>query len=51
MVCVASYLNNLAFELVADPTQITMQLCLYRRIYQRLPVFGTEYKVQVVLYE
>ncbi len=51
MVGIATYLYHLAVEVITDSTKIAMQFCFYGLVYQRLAMFGAEYKVDVVFYE
>ena len=43
--------NRVTFIVPANTAEVLIQLFIYRRMYQRLPVFGAEYDMQVVFYE
>lgn len=51
MVCVASHFYHLTVEFVADATEVAVQFCFNRWMYQRLSVLGTENDVNIVFYE
>ncbi len=51
MVGVAAYFDGLTPDIIADATQIFVQLLLHRRMDEVLPVLGAEHQMDVVLYE
>ena len=51
MIGVATYFYHRAFEFITDTTEIGVQFCFYRLVYQRFPVFGAEYDVYIIFYE
>jgi hypothetical protein len=46
-----SYFYRLAFEAAADSSEVRIQFGLDRFLNERLPIFGTEYDVDVVFDE
>ena len=51
MIYMPTYFDGLALKLRANSAEVTMELTLDGFIDQRLPVFGTENKVHIALYE
>ena len=51
MVGVATYFYHLTFELVTDTSEIRVEFCFYRWVYQRFAVLGAEYEVYVIFYK
>jgi hypothetical protein len=51
MVGITTYDEYLTIQVIANATQIGVQLALHRRVYQRLSVLGAENDVQIVFYE
>ena len=50
VVGIAAHFYTLAFQFIAGAAEVGMQLCFYRRVNKRLPVFGAEYQVNIVFY-
>lgn len=51
MIGIPAHDDGLAAQLIASPTQVTVQLLLIRRVDQVLAVFGAEHDVDVVFDE
>jgi hypothetical protein len=51
MVGITTYDEYLTIQVIANATQIGVQLGLHRRVYQRLSVLGAENDVQIVFYK
>lgn len=51
MIRIATNYYYRTFEFFADATEVGVQFCFYRRVYQRAAVLGAEYQVDVVFYK
>ena len=51
MVGIATDYSYRATKIITNATEIGVQFCFYRWMYQRFAVLGAEYKVYIIFYK
>lgn len=51
MICIAAHLYRVAFQSVTDATKVSVEFMFNIFTDHGFPIFGTEYDVDIVLYE